>query len=161
MRIINKYQWGGPSPILTAVGQRQTGGDTSDARTTGYMVPLIGTALSMQDAYKDPTKLNLYMSGLSLVGDIGMALGLGQGLNNYVALQKALRAAQQTNSARTTAKTANAAKRILKEATKNYQNFNPQMYNTIGTLEVPHAIEYGRKRYDPENKFEKFLMWWE
>ena len=98
-RRIIKAQWGGPSPILTALGQRQAGGDTSDSRTAGYLAPVLGTAMSMQDAYNNPTGLNIGMAGLSLLGDIGLGLGIGQGLNNYVALQKADQAAEAARAA--------------------------------------------------------------
>lgn len=119
-RRIIKAQWGSPSPVLTALGQRQAEGDTSDSRTAGYLAPVVGTAMSIQDAYNNPTGFNIGMAGLSLIGDIGLGLGIGQGLNNYVALQRAdqaaeaARAAYEAGHAKAVAATQNAANATAK-----------------------------------------------
>lgn len=75
MRIIKKYQYGGPTQALTRIGQQsaqEAAEDPQGDNSWKYFVPIIGTTQSMIDAFDSGSPFDYGLAGLSLLGDVFM-----------------------------------------------------------------------------------------
>lgn len=77
----------------------------SASRAAGYFVPGLGSVLSIQDAVNDPSLSNVGMAGLSVLGDLGSVIGVGNIIRTGVAANKAAKLAQAINKAALSNKT--------------------------------------------------------
>lgn len=88
-------------PIIDNVKDWQTyhGNKGAAATTSGtagevlneatYAIPIVGTARTYYDFYKNPNLENAALAAASTVGDVGTLVGAGELLNGWVASQKA------------------------------------------------------------------------
>ena len=127
-----------------------TGGRVWDAGK--YMVPFVGTAYSLRDAYYNPTPTNLIDAGLGVLTDAASLTGAGMITKSILGVRRAKRAMNTAQAAydasRAAAKTAHVEKR-----------YGSGMPRVIGQEKQAQAVETAKQAYEDAADVTPYLAW--